>query len=137
MLNNHHLATTQVYVDLDATSTAIIAKIQEGGNWSVKHLWVAVFSISVNLHHLQRHNSSAFLHSVVKTELLENDTHRNVACVLCSSTGVKKDTTYMCSTYQVPLCNVPQKNLQKKLVGNSCLSNGIYANQGRICKSRM
>jgi hypothetical protein len=86
---------------------AIIESRQRKGQWPVKHSTLNCFSVQLDLVKLRFHHSEKYQHIPIRIPKTEKNKDGTKPCKLCSEGKIRRKTTWMCATCEVPLCTRP------------------------------
>ena len=75
--------------------------------WPVMHSTLNCFTAQQDLVKLRFHHSEKYQHIPVRIPKTEKNKDGMKPCKLCSDGPVRRKTTWMCSTCEVPLCTRP------------------------------
>lgn len=84
---------------------AIIQGRKRKALWPLRHSTLRCFGTLDDLIKVRMHRSDRYQHVPIKIPKTEKNKAGDKACVLCSDSKVKRKTTWICSTCEVPLCN--------------------------------
>ncbi|KAL3802529.1 hypothetical protein HJC23_012548 [Cyclotella cryptica] len=99
--NNNNNPTPDEEID------AIIEARQRKNQWPVKHSTLNCFSVQQDLVKLRFHHSEKYQHIPVRIPKTDKNKDGTKPCKLCSEGKVRRKTTWMCATCEVPLCTRP------------------------------
>jgi hypothetical protein len=85
----------------------IIAERVRKSQWPVKHSTLNCFSVQADLVKLRYHHSEKYQHIPIRIPKTEKNKDGTKPCKLCSEGKVRRKTTWMCATCEVPLCTRP------------------------------
>ncbi|KAL7516563.1 hypothetical protein ACHAWX_001564 [Stephanocyclus meneghinianus] len=91
----------------DEEIDAIIEARQRKNQWPVKHSTLNCFSVQQDLVKLRFHHSEKYQHIPVRIPKTDKNKDGTKPCKLCSEGKVRRKTTWMCATCEVPLCTRP------------------------------
>jgi len=91
----------------DEEIDAIIESRQRKSQWPVKHSTLNCFSVQQDLVKLRFHHSEKYQHIPVRIPKTDKNKDGTKPCKLCSEGKVRRKTTWMCATCEVPLCTRP------------------------------
>mmetsp|Transcript_25834 Transcript_25834/g.54605 ORF Transcript_25834/g.54605 Transcript_25834/m.54605 type:complete len:287 (+) Transcript_25834:97-957(+) len=75
--------------------------------WPVKHAVLNCFSVQNDLVKLRFHHSEKYQHIPIRIPKTDKNKDGTKPCKLCSEGKIRRKTTWMCSTCEVPLCTRP------------------------------
>ncbi|KAL7509958.1 hypothetical protein ACHAXN_006837 [Cyclotella atomus] len=88
----------------------IIAERVRKSQWPVKHSTLNCFSVQTDLVKVRYHHSEKYQHIPIRIPKTEKNKDGTKPCKLCSEGKVRRKTTWMCATCEVPLCTRPLMN---------------------------
>ena len=91
----------------DEEIDAIIEARRRKSQWPVKHSTLNCFSVQQDLVKLRFHHSEKYQHIPVRIPKTDKNKDGTKPCKLCSEGKVRRKTTWMCATCEVPLCTRP------------------------------
>lgn len=86
---------------------AIIEARKRKGQWPVKHSTLNCFSAQEELIKVRFHHSEKYQHIPIRIPKTDKNKDGTKPCKLCSEGKVRRKTTWMCATCEVPLCTRP------------------------------
>lgn len=75
--------------------------------WPVKHSTLNCFSVQQDLVKVRFHHSEKYQHIPVRIPKTDKNKDGTKPCKMCSEGKVRRKTTWMCATCEVPLCTRP------------------------------
>jgi len=91
----------------DEEIEAIVATRKTAGGWPVRKGTVKGFSQDEDLIKIRFHHSEKFQHIPVRIPKTAQNKDGTKPCKLCSDGKIRRKTTWMCATCEVPLCTRP------------------------------
>jgi len=91
----------------DTEIDQIIEARKSKGTWPVKHATLNCFSVQQDLIKVRFHHSEKYQHIPIRIPKTEKNKDGTKPCKLCSEGKIRRKTTWMCATCEVPLCTRP------------------------------
>lgn len=91
----------------DEEIDTIIEQRKRKMTWPVKHATLNCFSVQQDLIKVRFHHSEKYQHIPIRIPKTDKNKDGTKPCKLCSEGKIRRKTTWMCATCEVPLCTRP------------------------------